>query len=220
MNTKLSSAFIKSCHHVVSEIPQLLPFSTERNMVASSDLFSDGFIASVLAQLARDGVADKRPFCTPCPCPADAKHWAAFAILYPMLWPLYQTTAPLLALGAQRPDLSPGPPQAANNSAWKNMYSQMADVKNTSARHRFTTRQHPLSPCHGKLPVLPRGKRADMELLSPVPAPRWLDLSLPAAWKYGVVWKENSRDIPLSKGKVECKLSPQMIRELIVRLMV
>lgn len=96
----------------------------------------------------------------------------------------------------------------------------MADVKNTSARHRLTTRQRPLSPCHGKLPVLSQGKGADMELLSPVPAPCQLDLSLSAAWNYSMVWKENSRDIALSKGKVECKLSPQMVRELILKLMV
>lgn len=65
MNTKLTSAFINSCHHVVSEIPQLLPFSTDRNMVASSDLFYDGFIASILARLARDGMTDKGLFCIP-----------------------------------------------------------------------------------------------------------------------------------------------------------
>lgn len=34
----------------------------------------------------------------------------------------------------------------------------------------------------------------------------WLDLSFSAAWKYIVVLKENSRDIPLSKRKIKCKL--------------
>lgn len=83
----------------------------------------------------------------------------------------------------------------------------MAGAKTFSARHSFTRLQHPLSPCLEMLPALTRGKKANTELLSPVLTALWLDLSLSAAWNYIILWKENSRDIPLSKRKIECKLS-------------
>lgn len=66
MKNKLEPAFINSCHHVVSEIPQLFPIRIERNMVAWSDLFSDGFkhpFGNI--QLSRDDMADVRQLCTP-----------------------------------------------------------------------------------------------------------------------------------------------------------
>lgn len=81
------------------------------------------------------------------------------------------------------------------------------EIKNTSAEHRFTTRQYYFSPCHEKLSDLPQGKVANVVLLGPVPIPCCLDLSLPAACKYSMMWKENSRVIPLPKQKMECKLS-------------
>lgn len=114
MKNKLVSAFINSCHHVVSEIPQLLPIRTERNMVASSDLFSNGFKHLFCnAYLARDGTADARQLCTPARAPLRPRSW------HPAPWPLYQTTSPSLVLGAGRTDHSPGPPQAVNRSASK-----------------------------------------------------------------------------------------------------
>lgn len=207
MKNKLVSAFINSCHHVVSEIPQLLPIRTERNMVASSDLFSNGFKHPFCnAYLARDGTAGVRQLCTPAHAPLRPRSWQP-ARYYPSTVATVPNHIPIARPRSWENRPQSGTTPGCQPQRIKKIYSPMADAKTTSARHRFTGRQHPLSPCPEKLPALPWGEGANVGLLGPVPAPRWLDLSLSVAWRYGMMWKESSRDIPLSKGKTECKLS-------------
>lgn len=140
--------------------------------------------------------------------PAEAKEWAASEILTLTLWSLYQTTSLSLILGAGTLGQSPGLPHAVNSHAGKKRVPKWlmlephlldADLPGGSI----------LSP-HVLRSSLPYHRMREQTwsswVLFMLPLTS-LDLSLSATWKYSMMWKEKSRDVPLSKGKMECKLS-------------